>query len=138
VGATGYPQITEGALRSSGSAGSTINMLKVGWFGDVVEPGHELARLGVQREAQANDQAKRGAMASGLDLRQVSHRDARPFGDGDLREPAPVSQFLHPCAEQAPHALVPLVVRHDAIVRTPPDSHSARRVSRCPCLREDA
>ena len=114
-------------------------MLKVRRAVHVIEARHELARLGVEREAQAHDQAERRAVPPRLDLRQVPDGDAGAFGDDDLRQAAPVPQLLDPRAEQAPYALVPFVVGHDAN-RTDGAAHQhlLRRVRRGTCPREDA
>lgn len=95
-------------------------MLKVRRRFDVVETRHHLARLGVDGEAETHDEAKRGVVPAGLDLRQVADADASAFGHRHLREPTPAAQLFQPRTEQMPYALVPLVVRHGRIVRTSP------------------
>ncbi|MDQ1745902.1 MAG: hypothetical protein QOD07_165 [Frankiaceae bacterium] len=95
-------------------------MLKVCRRLDVIETRHHLARLGVDGEAETHDEAKRGVVPAGLDLRQVADADASPLGNSHLRKPIPAAQLLQPRAEQAPYALVPFVVRHGRIVRRSP------------------
>jgi hypothetical protein len=101
-------------------------MLKVSRVSHAVETRHDLARLGVDGEAQPHDEAKRGVVPAGLDLRQIANADAGPLSNGHLRKPLPASQLLQPRAEQTPHALVPFVVRHGRIVRRFPAVTSAR------------
>src|SRR5687767_13023684 len=89
---------------------------------DVVEPAHELCRLGVERSRKAHHDGNRRIPLALLDLGQVRRADARARGEVYLAHLAPAPQFADPRSERTADARVPFV-GHARIVRTRSPEH---------------
>src|SRR5687767_8804928 len=84
---------------------------------DVVEPAHELRRLGVERSGKTHHDGNSRVPLALLDLGQVRRADAGARGEVYLAHLASAPQLANPRSERTADARVP-VVGHARIVRT--------------------